>query len=406
MSGLLLSLILKKPEDKLMYEKMVAPVTRREQEFMEAFGIDDGDGCLDYKEYVILMAVRMGSVPPRLVKEIQDRFQMLDRKHCGEIQYSDLILPPKGLSRKERIQNFVGSAKSMGGSFTRSISRTFDGSDPTSSDLIPIQTLSPSNSGKVLPFDGSQGDGNIVVIPGDIVSPTSKVLPLPDTVQQHASTSDDNKHDDSKLNVDKDKSLGCGASIESLEVIDLPEEKSPNRIIKMPRNDSDESMCSIMSFNGQGDADQAGVSSLSIINADDDKAICISPPSVTPSDITQKPASEEEEEEGEGEGEEECFNSQEGMLELKKTPTSSFSIPKQRKKKHTFRASMSMGSNTNDDSDAGASDKMTPRQKEFFDEQEKLRNAQLQVEKKNNMSSFLYFFHHQLLPHSGAIALW
>lgn len=42
--GLVLSLILRKSEDKLVYEKMVAPVTSHEQEFMEAFGIDDGDG--------------------------------------------------------------------------------------------------------------------------------------------------------------------------------------------------------------------------------------------------------------------------------------------------------------------------------------------------------------------------
>lgn len=367
MAGLLLSLILKKTEDKVIYEKMVEPVTKREQEFMEAFGIDDGDGSLDYKEYVILMAVRMGSVPPNLVKEIQDRFHMLDRKHCGEIKYSDLMMPEKPLTRKERIQNFVGSsAKSLSGSFNRSISKSFDMTDPTM--FPPAVTQSPTPSGKVLPLQGSDGDGNIVIIPPDISSPTSKVTPFEDTFTDN---------DMSETKIDFQPPLRCSNSIEALENIELPEE-NPNESIKglidKDFDSDDNSVKSIVSF---GEAD-------------------ISPPKDSPPDISS-------------EDEEDSFvvKPMEISKGLVKRLSGTFKTdsPRRRQKK-TFRASMSFNSDDEKNKVGQGENKLTLRQKEFLEEQEKLRQAQLHIEKKNNMSSLVYFWKLRLLPNLGAIIIW
>jgi hypothetical protein len=416
--GLLLSLILTNTEDSLIYEKMVAPVTSREQEFMQAFGIDDGDGTLDYKEYVILMAVRMGSVPPHLVKEIQDHFRMLDRKQGGEIIYSDLMLPTAELTRKERIAKFVGSAKSLSSSFNKSFSRSFtrDRSDSANSAaLVPTVSLSPSNSNKVLPFEGTQGNGDIVVIPPNISSPTSKIMPLSLTPERGGGErgGDDKYHDCDE----RDTPL-------SLEVLELPDEKHSSRKERVfsggGGDDDNASICSIETFDGNMNdenetaekktKDRDGVPPF-ILRNDDDKT-CTSPQSETPSAMVLGSDSDEEEKE------EETFH--EGCFEFKNdselrnaawaTPPPSTQSPKQRKKKQTFRGSMSVsrGSVSNGSSDdvgaGGAPEQMTPRQKEFFDEQEKLQNAQLLIEMKGSMGAFSYFFYHQLIPHAGAIA--
>jgi hypothetical protein len=49
---------------------------------------------------------------------------------------------------------------------------------------------------------------------------------------------------------------------------------------------------------------------------------------------------------------------------------------------------------------------MTPRQREFFDEQEKIKNAQFLIDKKNDMNPVLYFIRNQVIPHIGAISAW
>ena len=408
MTGLLLSLILTEPEDVLMYEKMVAPVTKQEQKFMEAFGIDDGDGCVDYKEYVILMAVRMGSVPPQLVKEIQDRFHMLDRKRCGEILYSDLILPPKRLTRKERIQNFVGSAKSLGdsfgdslkgsisraGSFNESIKDSLSraGSfnrgrttDPAS--LVAVSSLSPSNSGKVMPFNGSEGDGNIIISPGNISRPTSQVTPLgsPGAWKEE----EQNKPFRNETSQGKgihDSPLRCSESIEALDMLDLSSEKSAtSKKVESKGHDGDD-ICSLESFN---EDEMNNVYEKNIDN-DDIKMMKMEKKMKGSQDSDVKQVEEDEDD---------SFEIKDSS-NLRAPLASAFPQPQLR----TFRGTMSLGSVGSESGEMNVT--LTPRQKEFFDEQEKLRQAQLQIEKKNNMSSLVYFLHHQLLPHAGAIMAW
>mmetsp|Transcript_21133 Transcript_21133/g.39436 ORF Transcript_21133/g.39436 Transcript_21133/m.39436 type:complete len:1004 (-) Transcript_21133:224-3235(-) len=412
--GLLLSLVLKKTEDQIIYEKMVAPVTQREQEFMEAFGIDDGDGRLDYKEYVILMAVRMGSVPPSLVMEVQERFHMLDRKHCGEIKYSDLMMPAKIMSRAERIQNFLGSsAKSLSGSFNK-LSKSFDSNDPTA-ERIPIESSAhqQSSSGRVLPLQSpGEGDGNIVIIPpDDIPSTSSKVTPFKDK----------NSDDDGSEQKNYDTCnlpLRCSDSIEELEVLELPDENRESNTVgdktekqKRRRDDVDKKR-----DDDSTDHDIDCVQSIRSFDRDidsvDDGAHGTKLGKVSPA---------EEEEEWEDDGD---YFVMKPLLSTSKEvetriggpvmPPASKSSPKmspktRRPKKQTFRATMSFGSTDGDatkNSLDGQNDKLSLRQKEFLEEIEKLRNAQLKIEMKDTMSSLVYFLRHQLLPHLPAIILW
>lgn len=99
------------PEDKSIFEKIVAGVTEEEIEFMKIFEIDDGDGTIDSKEFIILTVVRIGAAPPQLINQIHARFDILDRQHKGKISYDDLIL-----GRKKKVENassFRGMLRTM-----------------------------------------------------------------------------------------------------------------------------------------------------------------------------------------------------------------------------------------------------------------------------------------------------
>lgn len=48
------------PDEKFFYSKIAAPLKQEEIKYMQAFGIDDGDGLLDAKEFVVLTIIRIG----------------------------------------------------------------------------------------------------------------------------------------------------------------------------------------------------------------------------------------------------------------------------------------------------------------------------------------------------------
>jgi hypothetical protein len=83
------------PEDTSIFEKIVAAVSTEEIEFMKIFGIDDGDGSIDSKEFIILPVVRIGTAPPALIRQIRARFEILDRQQLGKIEYDDLVFGRK-----------------------------------------------------------------------------------------------------------------------------------------------------------------------------------------------------------------------------------------------------------------------------------------------------------------------
>ena len=62
------------PEDKSIFEWIITGVTGKEIEFMKIFGIDDGDGTLDSKDFIILTVVSIGTTPPKLISQIHSSF--------------------------------------------------------------------------------------------------------------------------------------------------------------------------------------------------------------------------------------------------------------------------------------------------------------------------------------------
>jgi hypothetical protein len=74
----------------LLEEKVSARITNEELDMMKSFGIENGDGSIDKKEYVILILVRIGALAPELIRVINSRFQDLDVHNRGSITYADL----------------------------------------------------------------------------------------------------------------------------------------------------------------------------------------------------------------------------------------------------------------------------------------------------------------------------
>ena len=114
--GMILSFILVS-EDNSLLEKIVAEVTDEEIGFMKMFQIDDGDGTLDCREFIILTAVRIGAAPPALISQINERFAMLDRKHEGSIKYEDIVYgfkPKRGGMKKMDFKRIVHRHLSKG----------------------------------------------------------------------------------------------------------------------------------------------------------------------------------------------------------------------------------------------------------------------------------------------------
>ena len=87
-----MSLIMEAPEDNLIFHQIVAPVTSEEISFMQEFEIENGDGTVDCKEFIILAVVRIGSIAPELIRQVNQRFRQLDRKRLGKIFYDDLVV--------------------------------------------------------------------------------------------------------------------------------------------------------------------------------------------------------------------------------------------------------------------------------------------------------------------------
>ena len=56
----LISLLGDTPDEKFFYSKIAAPLKAQEIKYMQTFGIDDGDGLLDAKEFVVLTIIRIG----------------------------------------------------------------------------------------------------------------------------------------------------------------------------------------------------------------------------------------------------------------------------------------------------------------------------------------------------------
>ena len=86
-----MSLVLESPEDNFVFHQIVSPITWEEIKYMQEFGMEDCDGHVDCKEFMILAVVRIGAVSPDLIRRLNHHFQQLDLKSLGKIAYDDLI---------------------------------------------------------------------------------------------------------------------------------------------------------------------------------------------------------------------------------------------------------------------------------------------------------------------------
>lgn len=68
-----------------------APVTADEIKLMQEFNVENGDGVVDIKAFVIMAVVRLGSVSPNYMRQLHAHFKELDRKHAGKILYDDFV---------------------------------------------------------------------------------------------------------------------------------------------------------------------------------------------------------------------------------------------------------------------------------------------------------------------------
>jgi hypothetical protein len=94
-------------DEKEIFEKIIADVTPQEIHFMKLFGIDDGDGRITNKEYVILIVVRIGAVRPELIRILHQRFKELDRKCAGFIEYDELMFRGIKVTAKDKFTRAV-----------------------------------------------------------------------------------------------------------------------------------------------------------------------------------------------------------------------------------------------------------------------------------------------------------
>jgi hypothetical protein len=115
-SASLISLAVDTPDEKHFYTKIAAPLTSKELKFMQNFGIDDGDGFLDTKEFVVLTIVRIGGVPPHLITNILTRYKTLTINVSSHmISYESIVgytsaVAPIGRKKRRRrtpVQNMT-----------------------------------------------------------------------------------------------------------------------------------------------------------------------------------------------------------------------------------------------------------------------------------------------------------
>lgn len=72
--------------EKAIYAK----VTRQEVAMMQKYQLDDGDGEISKAEFILLCAVRLGALDPKLVAVIHDRFDELDADKSGTLDYDEI----------------------------------------------------------------------------------------------------------------------------------------------------------------------------------------------------------------------------------------------------------------------------------------------------------------------------
>ena len=83
--GCLASLVVDFGDPDEAKSKINAPVTMDELAMMRRHGLDNIDGKIDFAEFVILSAVRLGNFEEKLIDVIQDHFEELETLGTGTL---------------------------------------------------------------------------------------------------------------------------------------------------------------------------------------------------------------------------------------------------------------------------------------------------------------------------------
>jgi hypothetical protein len=102
-----------------LHEKMMVRMTETELLLMKAFGIEDGSGEIDAKEFVILTLVRIGALEPELIHYITGLYDSLTDDNSGQLTYETLQNMQQNLGSP-------GNSHDVRTSFLRSMSNNND----------------------------------------------------------------------------------------------------------------------------------------------------------------------------------------------------------------------------------------------------------------------------------------
>ena len=136
-AGSVISIFMENPDQQTFYSKIAAPVTDTEMRFMRTFGIDDGDGIIELKEFIILVIVRISSIDPSVIARITERYQELDAHQDGKLAYSVIVPGHNGSVSGQRSDGIMSSPLRA---IRRSIVQTFQIAPAGS---IPLSRPSP-----------------------------------------------------------------------------------------------------------------------------------------------------------------------------------------------------------------------------------------------------------------------
>jgi hypothetical protein len=62
-------------DSDFIIQRAIAPVTKEEIALMQDHDVENGDGVIDFKEFVIMAAVRIGSVSPQFMRQLRTHFK-------------------------------------------------------------------------------------------------------------------------------------------------------------------------------------------------------------------------------------------------------------------------------------------------------------------------------------------
>ena len=75
---------------QIVQDTLSANITAKELKMMQVIGIVDGDGCIDCKEYTILILVRIGVLLPGMIEKINTIFINMENGSIERMTSADL----------------------------------------------------------------------------------------------------------------------------------------------------------------------------------------------------------------------------------------------------------------------------------------------------------------------------